>query len=186
MSRLDLQLVPAHPDRAAGLRFVAASVRACSVLGCALGAVVAGTVANGVFHRGSPLLAHTYVILGVVVFAVVLFGGPLLVFTGELRRQWRRGLLEYGALALGLGQQFERKWLPRLGRIDDEALEAADFSAATHLYSIVANVYAMRSVPMEMRSVLPLVAATLLPFVPVLLLAAPLDPLLEDLAKLLF
>jgi hypothetical protein len=42
VSRLDLQLVPAHPDRAAGLMFVAHSLRVCSMLGFAVGAIVAG------------------------------------------------------------------------------------------------------------------------------------------------
>lgn len=186
MSRLDLQLVPAHPDRAAGLRFVAASARACSVLGCALGALVAGTVANGVFHADTPLPAYKYLVLGVVVVVVGLFSGPLLVFTGQLLEQWRRGLFEYGALAIELGQRFERRWFPRLGRIDDEALEAPDFSATTDLYAVVANVYQMRLVPMELRSLLPLVAATLLPFVPVLFMAVSFDTVLTNLAKLLF
>ena len=186
MSRLDLQLVPAHPDRAAGLRFVSASLRACSILGCAMGALVAGTVANGVFHEGTPPLAYKGSAIGAVIVVVVLFSGPLLVFSGQLLEQWRRGLFTYGALAVEIGQRFERKWFPRLGGIDDETLEAPDFSATTDLYAVVANVYQMHIVPMELRNLLPLVAATLLPFLPVLLMAVPLDTLLENLAQLLF
>jgi hypothetical protein len=186
MSRLDLQLVAAHPDRAAGLKFVANSVPACSILAFALGAVVAGRVANGVVHEGISTLEHKYLIAGAIVFVVVLFSGPPLVFTRKLIQQRRRGVLEYGALASGLGQRFERKWLPRLGGIGDDSLEAPDFSAATDLYALVANVYEMRPMPMGLRSVLPLVMATLLPFVPVLLMAVPLGTLLERLLKLFF
>jgi hypothetical protein len=186
MSRLDLQLVPAHPDRVAGLRFVAHSLRAFSVLALALGALVAGAAANGIVHEGTPPLAYKHIFLGLVVLVVVLFNGPLLVFTGQLHRQWRRGVCEYGALASGIGQQLERKWFPRQGKIGGESLEAPDFSATTDLYSVVANVYEMRLIPIGLKSVLPLVVATLLPFVPLLLMAVPLGTLFEDLAKLLF
>jgi hypothetical protein len=66
-----------------------------------------------------------------------------------------------------------------LGRVDDDALQAPDFSAATDLYSIVANVYQLRLVPVELRSLLIVLWATLVPFVPVLLMAVPLDTLLQ-------
>ncbi len=183
MSRLDLQLVPNHPDRAAGLMFIAYSLRACPVLGFALASIVAGAMANGVVHDGHPPMAYKYIIAGVTLVVVVLFSGPLLVFTGKLIRQWWRGVFEYGALATDFGQRFEHRWLRR---IDDQALEAPDFSAATDLSSVVTNVYQMRLVPMDLKSLGPLVVATLLPFVPVLLMAAHLDTILKPMAQLLF
>jgi len=183
-SRLDLRLVPSHPDGAAGLMFVGHSVRACGVIGFALGAVVAGRVANGVALRGASLVDYRYPVLGLVIFVVVLCSGPLLMFAGKLAQQWRRGVFEYGALADGLGRWFETKWSQR--QVDEEALQASDFSAATDLYQVVANVYEMRLVPIDRRSVLFLVVFTLLPFVPVLLLAVPLDKLFSEMANLLF
>lgn len=185
MSRLDLHLVPAHPDRAAGLKFVARSLRVSSILGLALGAVVAGRVANGVVHEGRPLQTYGPLVLGLVVVVVVLFSGPLLAFTGTLIKERRRGASAYGTLAGEIGQQFEHKWFPRLGRIEGDVLEAPDFSATTDLYSIVANAYQMRLVPLDLKSLIPLVAATLLPLVPVLLITVPLSTLLSHLAKLL-
>lgn len=186
MSRLDLLLVPAHPDRAAGLMFVTLSLRASSILGLAIGAVVAGTIANRVFHQGIAPSSSKYAILGVVAIVVALFTGPLLVFTGKLIQHRRRGIFDYGALAIGLGRWFESRWFPRLGRIDDRVLQAPDFSAAADLYSVVANVYEMRLVPIELRSLVVLVLATLVPFVPALLIGAPLGTLFEGLVKLLF
>jgi hypothetical protein len=52
VSRLDFHLVPAHPDLSGGLQFVGASHRAFPMLTFALGAVVAGGVANRVVHHG--------------------------------------------------------------------------------------------------------------------------------------
>jgi hypothetical protein len=142
-------------------------------------------VANRVVHEGVPLAAYTYIILALVVCVIILFSGPLLVFTGKLFQEKVRGTLEYGALATGEGLQFERKWLKRLGTIDESALEASDFSATTDLYQVVANVYDMGVIPLDLRNLLLLIIATLLPFVPVLLMALPFDVILQELAGLL-
>jgi hypothetical protein len=52
MSRLDLQLIAAHPDLAGGLMFVGTSIRVYATLSFALATVVAGGVANRVIHQG--------------------------------------------------------------------------------------------------------------------------------------
>lgn len=186
VSRLDLRLLPVHPDRAAGLRFVALSVRAWIPLAAALGAIVAGTVANEVVHHGLALLRYEYAILGVVGFVVVLCVGPLFLFTPKLFACRFRGMLQYGALADEVGREFEKRWMGPVSRVDESALESPAFSATTDLYGVVANVYQMRVVPLEARSIILLVVATLLPFVPVVLIVAPsLDAILETIARLL-
>jgi hypothetical protein len=185
MSRLDLRLIPAHPDHAAGLQFVGYSLRAFSLLGLALGAIGAGMVANRVVHAGTPPTAYIHFVVALVVCVVVLFSGPLLVFTGKLFYAKWRGTFEYGALALSEGQQFERKWLNRAGGIDASVLEAPDFSATTDLYQVVANVYAMGVIPVDLRNLVFLMLATLLPFAPVALIAVPFDVVLTKLSELL-
>ena len=87
--------------------------------------------------------------------------------------------------ALSEGQQFERKWLHRAGSIDASMLEASDFSATTDLYQVVSNVYAMGVMPMDLRNLVILMLATLLPFAPVALIAVPLDVVLTKLSELL-
>ena len=64
-------------------------------------------------------------------------------------------------------------------------LEAPDFSATTDLYQVVSNVYDMGTIPLDLKDLVPLAIATLLPFVPVALMAVPLDVLLRQLANLL-
>ena len=185
MSRLDLQLVPSHPDRAGGLRFAAYSVGACMPFGIALGALVAGDVANAVVHQGAPLLGYRYLVVEVVAVSVAFFTAPLLVFFGRLLAAWRRGVFAYSALADRFGHQFERRWLGRDSPTDESVLERPDFSAATDLYQIVDRVHDMRLVPIDLRSVSMLAVATLLPFVPVVLMALPFDAILDQLAGLL-
>ena len=180
MSRLDLKLVPVHPDRAAGLKFVGSSVRAFSFHGLTLGTVVAARMANAIVHEGQPLFAFKYTILGLVIFVIVLSGAPLLLFGTRLLAARRRGGLEYGLLASKMGREFERKWLGRADAVDDEALKMQDFSATTDLYSIVANLDNLRFFPLDFKMLQVLVVATLLPFVVVAFIALPLEQILDQ------
>jgi hypothetical protein len=178
-------LVPSHPDGAAGLKFVGYSLRVFSLLGCALGAVVAGFIANHIIHLGVAPAVYLYLVGGLVVGVVILFSGPLLIFSGKLLQTKRQGIFAYGALATGEGQQFERKWLNRVEDLDENMLEVPDFSATTDLYQVVANVHNMSTIPLDLSNLSPLIAATLLPFVPVALMIVPLDVILQQLVKLL-
>ena len=65
-----------------------------------------------------------------------------------------------------------------------KALSVQDFSATTDLYQVVANVSAMRVTPVNLWILIPLVVATLLPFVPIVLAILPLRELLALIAKL--
>jgi hypothetical protein len=53
VSRMNLRLIAAHPDHAAGLRFTGISSQAFSVLAFALSTIVAGAAANRVMHDGA-------------------------------------------------------------------------------------------------------------------------------------
>ncbi len=185
MSRLDLLLIPGHPDHVGGLKFVSSSLRGFRLIGLALGTIAAGNAASRVLYSGASLLAFKHVAIGLVVFILALSAGPLTVFIRKLRAAKRHGMFEYGALACAVGRQFERKWLGRAGGVDESALDAQDFSATTDLYQVVSNVYEMDSLPFGLKNLSELVVVTLLPFVPVALMAVPFDVILESIAKLL-
>jgi hypothetical protein len=185
VSRLDLHLVPVHPDLSGGLQFVGASLRAFPLLSFALGAVVAGGIANRVVHQGMHLIDFKYIIATLVVVILILFVAPLTVFTREILQARRRGIFEYGALAGAVGRQLERKWLERNESVDEAALDVQHFSATTDLYQVVSNVYRIKSVPLDLQDLVAVVIAVLLPFVPVLLYEIPLNVILPDLVKLL-
>jgi hypothetical protein len=184
ISRMELRLVPSHPDLAGGLGFTVASLRAFMMVSLALAVSVAGTVAEGVLHRGQPLQLFRIPVGGFIALMLVLFAGPLLFLAFPLLRAQPRGRLQYGALATAMGQEFERRWL-QPGSVNAESLVVQDFSATTDLYSIASNVYHMRIVPLDLRSLVPLALATVLPFVPVILIALPFKQVLELVGKLL-
>ena len=187
MSRLDLRLIPGHPDGVGGLRFVSWSLRSFWLISFALGAIVAGSIADRQVHQGTQPLSFKSLVGGLMIFLLILFAGPLTIFFKKLRDTKRRGTYEYGALAWTVGMQFEDKWLHQKVSVDEGSLQVQDFSATTDLYAIVANVYSMREVPFGLRDLIgPILIAAMLPFIPLALLAMPLETILRGLVKLLF
>jgi hypothetical protein len=184
MNRLDLRLVAAHPDHSAGLRFLGYSLRAFLPIAFVFGVVVAGPVLNQVVHLGRPPMQFKWLIGGTAVLALAVLAGPLLIFMFRLIEAQRRGMLTYGMLAVRMGEQFEDRWLGSGDVLGREALAASDFSSTTDLYSIVGNVYAMEIVPVDLRNLLLVCGATVLPFLPVALLSAPIDVILDKVAGL--
>jgi hypothetical protein len=187
ISRLDLHLIPGHPDRVGGLKFVGSSLRSFRLISFALGAVVAGSIANRQVHQGAQPLDFKNLVIGLMVLLLVLFAGPLTIFLKKLRETKRRGTFGYGALARIVGTRFEEKWIYRNGRVDETSLAVQDFSATTDLYSIAANVYEMREVPFTLRDLIgPIGVSAMLPFIPLALIALPMEVILRGLVKLLF
>ncbi len=186
VSRLDLRLIAAHPDLAGGLQFVGASLRIFVPLGFALSAVVAGGVTERVARTGASLLGFKFVISALVIVLLLMFVGPVLVFTGKLIEARRKGILEYGGLAGAVGRQLEQRWIQSLKDIDQEALDVQHFSATTDLYQLVSNVYQMKAVPIDTQDLIAMIVMILLPFLPALLFEIPLNEILSDVVKVIF
>lgn len=184
-SRLHLRLIAAHPDGAGGLGFVGYSVQAFSMVALAFSVIVAGTLANQIVHNGASLHELWYTIGTVVAVLTLLFCAPLCAFSWRLLQTWRMGVFTYGGLAREAGERFEAKWFSAERPSGSDVLDAPDFSAVTDLYSIVANVYRMRMVPVALGSVIALAASAAAPFFPVALLTMPLDQILKGIAGVL-
>ncbi|HMD30357.1 MAG TPA: hypothetical protein VKG84_00515, partial [Candidatus Acidoferrales bacterium] len=127
VSRIDLHLVPTHPDRCAGLAFLGKSVYAFGPILFAQGAMLAGVVASRVLYRGESLLSFKLQAGGFVAFFVLAILGPLLMFTPQMARAKRRGLADYGLLAQRYVESFEQKWV--VGHPAEELLGSADIQS---------------------------------------------------------
>jgi hypothetical protein len=179
VSRLELRLVASHPDHMGGLGFVMASLRAFSPVAFALAVGISGGIAERVLLGGTRVTEFAPVIGVVVVLLLVLFVGPLFALRKPLKRIRTRAIFSYGRLASGVGYQFEREWLRPDEDVRADALRAQEFSAATDLYSIVLNANTVKGIPIDLQGVMPLILATLLPFVPLALFEMPLVDLLK-------
>ena len=111
LSRIDLALLPTHPDGVGGLSFLSATAHAFVPLAAAHGALLSGLIANRIFHLGKSLPQFKIEIAALVAWVLVLVFGPLLVFVGQLARARRVGMREYGRLAERYMRGFDEKWL---------------------------------------------------------------------------
>ena len=185
ISRLDLRLVPSHPDLVGGLSFLENSLRGYLPFAFAIGTIVAGGVANHMIHLKEPLAASQSEAVLTLLLVFLICVVPLCTFYKPLLRARWRGTFQYGKFAIEIGHQFEAKWLDSQHTVQETDLQVPDFSATTDIYSVVANVRQMKPVPFGVQSVARLIVFTLAPAIPVALASVPFDVLLEKTIKLL-
>ena len=186
VSRINLNLIPTHPDRCAGLAFLGKSAYAFGPILFAQGAMLAGLVASRVLYRGESLLSFKLWAGGFVAFFVVAILGPLLMFTPRMARAKRKGLAEYGLLAQRYVESFEQKWVLRDPAASEELLGAADIQSLADLGNCYALVREMRSVPFGLEDITRLAAATAAPLLPLLLTIFSPEELIMRIIKVVF
>ena len=186
VSRIELSLVPTHPDRLGGLGFLANTAYAFAVLAVAHGAMLAGLIANRIFFLGASLTDFKVEIAVVVVFVVAALLGPLLAFTFQLAQAKRTGLREYGTLAERYVREFDAKWVRGNAPVDEPLVGSADIQSLADLGNSYEVVRTMRLAPITRDAILRLGAATLVPIVPLLLTMMPLEELVKTLFGILF
>jgi len=186
VSRLNLSVMPMHPDRCGGLSFLSVASKAFSPVLVAQGAWLAGVMANRIFFAGATLVEFKMEIIGlatVMVFAVL---GPLLVFLPQLADAKRKGTREYDNLANRYAREFDHKWLRGGAPADEPLIGSADIQSLADLGNSYAVVKEMRILPFTMQTVLQLAVTPLLPVAPLLLTMIPLEELIVRLLKIVF
>ena len=186
VSRIELDLVPTHPDRTGGLGFLAGTVFAFIPLLMAHGAIVAGNLANRIFHLGATLPEFKGEILLLVVWLLFVVLGPLLVFAPQLAAAKRTGLREYGTLAERYVREFDTKWLRGGAPADEPFVGSGDIQSLADLGNSYEVVRTMHMAPVSKDAILRLAAAVVVPVVPLLLTMMPWEELLKKLFGIFF
>jgi hypothetical protein len=186
VSRIDLALVPTHPDRCGGLGFLGSVSSAFSPLLLAQGMLLAGLIADRIFFGGAKLVEFKVELIGLVAVMVFAVLGPLLVFSTKLATARRLGLQEYGTLAQRYAREFSHKWLRGGASANEPLLGSADIQSLADLGNSFEVVKSMRLTPITVQDMLQLLVVTLAPVVPLLLTMMPLEQLLERLLKFVF
>ncbi len=99
VSRIELNLIPTHPDRVGGLGFLCQHVYAFAPLAVAHGAILAGPLANRILYLGAALTEYKIEIAVVVVFCCAWYLARSWCLRLSLPHAKRTGLREYGTLA---------------------------------------------------------------------------------------
>jgi hypothetical protein len=186
MSKLNLQLIPTHPDEAAGLAFVGEAQRNFRIVLIAYSIVVASVLANAVIYDKIPLRDLIAPIATYVIAAVAIVLAPLLVFLPMLRKTKRLGLDQYGTLGTAYTSSFHRKWILAPHMPQEPLLGTSDIQSLADLGNSFGIIAKMHTLPMGPRTAIHLAWACLIPMAPLLLTVMPLEEILKLLLKAVF
>jgi hypothetical protein len=180
-SRLELVLVPTHPDRAGGLGFLTWGQAGFAPIVAGVSSVISGSLAAEVLYAGASLDSLKY---HVVVFIALALGwtlAPLLVFSGKLARCRFQAALDFRALTWRHDRAFDEKWIRRPGPQQEDLLGSPDASSLADIAEAFEHVERMRLVPLDHQPLIVLFLAAVIPLLPFVASTIPLTEILKDL-----
>jgi len=186
VARLELHLVPTHPDGSAGLGYLEVVHAEFATLIVAISALASAAFAESMVAGQTTLTALYPAFALLLVVDAVIFLGPLCVFA---RRLWLcrvTGLATYMEFAARYVGDFDGKWLGRAASPGKSPLGTPDLQSLADLSNSVRVVTEMRLVPASRRLLVLFAIAALVPLLPLLLLKYPVAELAEALLKMLF
>jgi hypothetical protein len=186
VSRIPLSLLPTHPDRVGGLGFLANVAYAFTPLAVAHGGMLAGFIAGRIFYLGAALPDFKIESAIMISFVLGLVFGPFLVFAPQLASTKRTGVREYGTFAERYVREFDAKWLRGGAPADEPLVGSGDIQSLADLANSFDVVKTMRMSPITKDALLRMVAATLVPVLPLSLTMMSPEELLKKLLSVLF
>ncbi|HEX6272988.1 MAG TPA: hypothetical protein VFZ53_08110 [Polyangiaceae bacterium] len=186
VSRIELSLIPTHPDKLGGFGFLANTVHAFTPLATAHGVMLAGPLASRIFFAGAKLSDFRMEAILLVVLVLIIVFGPLLAFAPQLAAARRTGMREYGTFAERYVRAFDEKWLRGGAPPDESPLGSGDIQSLADLGNSLEVVRTMRTFPITREAVVRLAAATFVPILPLALTMMPLEELLKKLFGMIF
>jgi hypothetical protein len=185
VQRLDLHLIPTHPDRAAGLGFLEVVQEHFGILAAAISAVYAASFAENI-ATGEMAFEMLYRLIPLVlVLNAALFIGPLFIFSPRLWACRITGWSEYMGLASRYVEAFDRKWVRSETPSAEPLIGTPDVQSLADLNNSVSVVSGMRIIPAGNRLFLSLAASATVPLLPLLLLKYPVAELTAKLFQVL-
>jgi hypothetical protein len=183
VSRLNLNLVPLHPDRCCGLGFLGNVASAFAPLVAAHSGLVAGFIANRILHEGAKLPDYRFELVGMTVFLLLIVLGPLCVFVPKLNRARLAGLRTYGRLASDYVVGFAAKWARGAAQQVEPLLGSSDIQSMADLDNSFAIVREMKLVPFGRETIVRFVVIMALPLAPLALTIFSPEELLKRLVQ---
>lgn len=184
ISRLQLNLIPTHADRAAGLGFVGNSSYAFSMLLLAHGALLSGWIADRVLLGGRNALDFQVEAFVLICCVVAMIIAPLCVFAIPLAAAKRRGRGEYGRLVSRYTQAFDQKWIHGRRPQDEPLLGSGDMQSLADLSTCYEIVQETRLVPFGLKLVTQLGLITAIPLLPLAFTILPFRSMIMQAIKI--
>lgn len=185
VGRIDLQLVPTHPDRAGGVAIIEKLPGAFALVSLALSAMLASRWAHEVLHHGASIAAYRHAVIVFVVIWSLLLLLPLLAFAPALGRTRRQAIAAYSTLIGRQGALVHRRWIEGREVPAEPILDAPEIGPVADAAAMYDAVAKMRRVAIGKVSIAGIVVPLALPLLAVAALQVPLKDLLLKLAKAL-
>jgi hypothetical protein len=183
ISKLNLALVPTHPDRVGGLGFLDRFATGFSPVVLGLSAVISSFWAHQVLYHGVSLQSLRMPMVAFLVLVVVVFLAPLIVFVKPLSVARKQALLEYGMLVAKHGRLVKSRWILS-EEVDDEGLlSAPEIGPVADTLALYEAVQKMRLLPVGKASIAAIALPAVLPLLAVLSIRIPLSSILQGLLK---
>jgi len=184
LARLPLDTIATHPDRAAGLRFLAGPVTGFAVFELAFASTLASVWATQLLEHRVTLPSLLPTIIAFLVIAVAMACGPLLFFTPHLYRAQRKAFLLYHPFALDYVERFHAKWID--GRPDEEVLGTPDLQSFADLDNSYQIIEGTKIFVVGIRHLTELWLGAIIPCLPLLVAVIPIDQMFKKLGSMLF
>ncbi|MFO0885338.1 MAG: hypothetical protein U0894_14315 [Pirellulales bacterium] len=182
VSRIPLNLTATHPDRSGGIGFLGWGLSSFSSVLMAVSAVVSAALAEEILHRGESIDSLKYHVIVFAISSMVILHAPLLAFSGQLSRCRFQGLLEFGKLVWEHDRDFEAKWIEK--RPQESLLGSADVQTLASAATAYEHVDRMWLLPLDVKACVTLFLAILIPMIPLLGTAIPLNEIFMKLMEL--
>jgi len=186
VSRIELGLVPSHPDRVGGLGFLSTTVSAFVPLLLGHGAILAGHIADRVSFAGDTLLDFKLEIVALVVLLMGVVLGPLFLFAPRINAAELAALGEYSALTARRARALDAYWLRGNAASSGPLPTSTGSPSLADLSSGFNVVRSMRVVPISTKTIVRIIVTTLVPLAPLVLTVIPLEDLVKRLLGILF
>jgi hypothetical protein len=185
IGKLDLAIVPTHPDRTGGLAFAEKLPGAFAMVTLALSAVVASRWAHEVAYHGATLQAFKLPAAALVIVLSLVVLVPLLALAPALLAARARAIPAYAALVGEQGRLVHRRWIVGDAVADGALLDAPEIGPVADAGAMYEAVTRMRVVPIGKAAILKTLVPIALPLLVVVAMQIPLKALLLMLVKAL-
>jgi len=182
---LELSLVPTHPDRCAGLGFMAKIPVMFVPVVLGISSVFASGWAHQIVYHDVAIASLRIEIIVFVVILPLLCVAPFLSFLGLMLSTKKQGLLDYGDLIGRHGRLVRERWIDGKPVVDDPILDAPELGPIADTAAPYELISKIRPLPLTMGSLMPLVGAAVLPMVVLAALDLPLKTVLKSALKIL-
>lgn len=147
VGKLELAILPAHPDGVGGLNPVTRAHLSFVLIGFAVHAAMSGALADELLYAGATIVQTGTEIAFFMVISILALTAPLIVFVPGMLRAKNQGLVDYGWLAHNLTGAFDARWSAG----GTGLLDSADPSAMADFGADYGQVRSMNSFPLTLH-----------------------------------